>query len=323
MNNTSAPTTATENQVNGKLTPELFEAASIPVTDTAKVVSVGINPDKAIAKPFKQGGSANTAAVMQPVTPAAVPGRSSRQSSLNQIPRNTELDKLARRFRDSRKDDQEAGAALLHHILDAGDALNEAQEQVLTGWKRWLKDNCFVSVRTAFVYQQLANHREEIETALSQAGELSMRAALRLISKPKEDGKKEPRSELTAVMAGMTDDELTAQLPVALPFERFLQILSADWRAKIESRLSKRPHEVTAEAFIRASEVLRRALMLVKIAATPGITPVVAASNEKEAIAALRGLNTMLAGAGIDEVTVVHQHAKERRCVRQRRRRTA
>jgi hypothetical protein len=132
-----------------------------------------------------------------------------------------------------------------------------------------------------------------------------------------------PKPELAVVVSGMTDDELRKQLPIAIPFDRFLRVLPLDWRAKIEARLSRRPHAETAEAFIKASEVLRRALSLVKVADAPRTTPPIAASNEKEALAALRGLNTILVGVGIDEVTIVHQHAKERRCGKQRRRRTA
>jgi hypothetical protein len=169
---------------NGKLTPELFQAAGIPVTDTAAATPVDTNPDKAIAKPFKQDGGTNTAAVV----PAAKtqPVRCGVR----------ELDQLARRIRESRKAAQKAGVTALHHILDAGDALNAAQAQVSTGWKRWLRDNCSLSVRTALLYQQLANHREEIEAEISQAGELSLRSARRLISKSKqEDGEEGPEEE--------------------------------------------------------------------------------------------------------------------------------
>jgi hypothetical protein len=74
----------------------------------------------------------------------------------------------------------------LHHDLDAGDALIKAQERVSSGWKRWLKDNCFLSVRTAMLYMRLARHREEIEAEIERAGDLSLRAAVRLISTPKK-----------------------------------------------------------------------------------------------------------------------------------------
>jgi hypothetical protein len=155
--------------------------------------------------------------------------------------------------------------------------------------------------------------RKEIRGALGLPLKLS-RGARKGDAKPEA-----PKPALAVVMDSMSDEELTAQLPAALPFDRFLRILSQDWRAKIESRLSKRPHVVTAEAFIRASEILRRMISLEKIAATPPISPAVAASNEKEALTALRQLTVVLDHAGIDEVTIVHQYAKERRCAKDRR----
>jgi hypothetical protein len=74
------------------------------------------------------------------------------------------------------------------------------------------------------------------------------------------------------------------------------------------------------EAFIKASEVLRNALSAVAIADAPKTTPAVALSQEKVALNALRSLNVLLAGAGIDEVTIVRMHAKETRCVVEKRR---
>jgi hypothetical protein len=54
-------------------------------------------------------------------------------------------------------------------------------------WKEWLRENCFVSDRTAQLYQQLARHRDDIEAELQHNVELSLRAARRLISKPQDD----------------------------------------------------------------------------------------------------------------------------------------
>jgi hypothetical protein len=99
----------------------------------------------------------------------------------------------------------------------------------------------------------------------------------------------------------------------------FLDRMPPEWRDELLRRrdnLNKsRPDpKVAATPFIRASEVLRHALSLIKIATTtPEITPIVAASNEKEAIVALRRLAVILAGASIDEVTIIQQYAKERR----------
>jgi hypothetical protein len=67
------------------------------------------------------------------------------------------------------------------------------------------------------------------------------------------------------------------------------------------------------EPLLRASEVLRRALSLAKIAPMPGLTPDAAMANEKEALAALAALARILTGIDIDEITIVKQYAKEQR----------
>jgi hypothetical protein len=75
----------------------------------------------------------------------------------------------------------------LGHALNIGQALLAAQPLVSGNWKRWLRDNCALSVSTAQLYQQLARHRDEIEAEISRAPDLSLRAARRLISKPKSE----------------------------------------------------------------------------------------------------------------------------------------
>lgn len=99
---------------------------------------------------------------------------------------------LACQIRQAVKAVQNGGAALLHHAMEAGDALNQAQERVSTNWKKWLLDNCSISVRSAFDYQRLARHRDEIEREIGRAGEVSIRAALQLVAKnenPKKSAK--------------------------------------------------------------------------------------------------------------------------------------
>jgi hypothetical protein len=84
--------------------------------------------------------------------------------------------------------------------------------------------------------------------------------------------------------------------------------MPANWRAEMASRVAK-PRSAD-EPFIKASEILRRALSLMKVTSTA--SPEVA-NAEREALAALRRLNVVLAGEGIDEVTIVRLYAKERR----------
>jgi hypothetical protein len=285
----------------GSQPPELFEARGVAVTKAP-------------------------APVIKPPVPAADSGFSEEIAEI--------LDDLARRIRESRQAAQQAGAAVLHHSLDAGDALNAAQARVSTGWKRWLKNNCFLSVRTALVYQQLARHRDEIEAAIGQAGELSMRAALRLITKPTEEppepvGKDADEGENAGKGAELSLlGKLLMTTPareVAVEFEKqgdvpwLLERLPAPWVPALTGRVARLP-QVHDEPFLKASEMLRGALSSIKVASDPITTPAVAASHEKVALAALRQLNVVLAGAGIDEITVIRQHAKEKRCAEGKRR---
>jgi hypothetical protein len=115
-------------------------------------------------------------------------------SKSNSTPQTAQqdLNEIARRVRDAIAAAKAAHVTALHSALDAGNALIEAQAQVPRGqWRRWLKDNCLLSERTALLYVQLAHHRQDIETEISRVPELSLRAARRLIAKPKP---KSPKS---------------------------------------------------------------------------------------------------------------------------------
>ena len=71
-----------------------------------------------------------------------------------------DLDALAKRVRTAHKAAQTAWSNALGHMLDAGDALLESQNRgVPGGWKRWLRENCFLGVSTAQLYTRLARHR--------------------------------------------------------------------------------------------------------------------------------------------------------------------
>jgi len=82
--------------------------------------------------------------------------------------RSVPLEDLARQVRAGLELARRERCNALHHDLDVGDALLEAQARVSTGWKRWLRENCFLSVRTALLYQRLARHRDEIEAEIER-----------------------------------------------------------------------------------------------------------------------------------------------------------
>jgi hypothetical protein len=95
------------------------------------------------------------------------------------------LDTLAQRIRTACEEIQDSRVTALRAVLRAGDDLRAAKTQVLPGtWVRWLQDHCFLGVRTAQVYIQLAKHREQIERELDRGADLSLRDARRLIMKP-------------------------------------------------------------------------------------------------------------------------------------------
>src|SRR5262245_26424612 len=94
---------------------------------------------------------------------------------------------LAERIRAELQAAKTAWHNALGHALNVGQALLDAQLLVPGNWKRWLRDNCSLSVSTAQLYQQLARHRDEIEAEISRAPDLSLRAARRLIAKPKSE----------------------------------------------------------------------------------------------------------------------------------------
>jgi hypothetical protein len=103
-----------------------------------------------------------------------------------------------------------------------------------------------------------------------------------------------PLSERAAVLARMALSDLMATLPPAL-------------RARFYATSKAAPSAKTPpdEPFLRASEVLRRALSLLK---NPSET------NVNEALVAMNTLNAVLAGANIDDVTIIRKHAKAKRC---------
>ena len=85
------------------------------------------------------------------------------------------IDELAHIVRDEIEQAQISWRNALRHARAAGDALNAVQPKVAArglNWKKWLRENCLVSDRTAQLYQQLARHRDDIESELQRGVEL-------------------------------------------------------------------------------------------------------------------------------------------------------
>jgi hypothetical protein len=153
------------------------------------------------------------------------------------------LERLAERIRAALEAAWQDRCNALHRALDIGDALIEAQDRVSCGWKKWLADNVSLSVRTALLYTRLARHRDEVERQIGEIGELSLRAAVRLISKsqPKiqsDSGSADSETDASAIataIMGWSDADWGEAL-TELGFERFLQVCPPEWRAKLQRR---------------------------------------------------------------------------------------
>jgi hypothetical protein len=182
---------------------------------------------------------------------------------------------LARVICEALKAAHQARRNALRLELKAGDALIEVQERVPAGeFEWWLKHNCSLSVRTAQLYMQLARHRDVVEDAMARNGELSLRAARKLISTPKgakggDTAHNKGKGSGIAHNKGNGDD-ITH---------------------------NKGKGDDSGEII---TDYLRRALTLVDTADKPGTSATTAAENKNAAIRLLRQIITALVCRGLD-----------------------
>jgi hypothetical protein len=191
-----------------------------------------------------------------------------------------DLAALALQIRNALQAAQTGMRNALRMSLDAGDALIAAKDQVAEGrWICWLRENCFLSRRSAELYMQLARHRDEIEAELTRGVDLSLRAAARLVAKPGPSRPKKPAVPLLTAWQAASAAERGVLLD-ALPFEEFLRALSIPLRRKLEARLRKQ-----APAWDEADNTLSLALRtaLSHAAHEDG-------SGDQQALNALRGI---------------------------------
>jgi hypothetical protein len=220
------------------------------------------------------------------------------------------LDELAANVRRAIQAAQAEWSNALGHMLDAGDALIEAQSHVSGGWKRWLRNNCFLGVSTAQLYMQLARHRQKIEAEIQRVGDLSLRAARRLISEPTE---KMPKPEklvpkLLIAWNQASDTEKTEAL-VKIKLVDFLRVMPDAWRTELKTRGINLDNNKIGHPDSRISKILRTALSHIAIADRPETGKPAAQGQEHAALAALRAANVALHAIGRDlhdlEVTLI------------------
>jgi hypothetical protein len=185
----------------------------------------------------------------------------STNTCLAEIKPNTEivdLDALASSIRTQLQEIKRSCVTALRIALDVGEILNQAKEQVPDKkWGKWLRDNCFLSVRTAQLYMQLADNRDEIEAKLACFDTLSIRGARKLIAKPAvEEGEVESVDSEPAVSTTTTtttspstlcdlwpiatepeQDELIGIVINTLSLTKLFALMTPERRREIEKRV--------------------------------------------------------------------------------------
>jgi hypothetical protein len=129
-----------------------------------------------------------------------------------------------------------AEISALAEAMDAGDALTEIKRRKLIRHGQWedFYSRTVGSKQTASVYITLAEHRALIEAAnVQRAGRLTIREALKLISKRQNPRTPRPKSPLN--LSAWSDEELTTAL-AELGIDRFLRVMPDEWRPKIQAR---------------------------------------------------------------------------------------
>jgi hypothetical protein len=172
-------------------------------------------------------------------------------------------------------------------------------------------------MHTALVYQRLARHRERIEAELERAGDLSLRAALRLIAEPRTSEKK----KAAAVQLSLIDHwkrtpstERTIFLD-AIGIDGIRKAASLDLFRKLKEQL--RIDRADSDPNTMITNLLRKALSHIAIADAPQTSAPVADGNVAEAIASLRGAVKKLSAIDRDyhdiEVGIAAARARRRR----------
>ena len=133
-----------------------------------------------------------------------------------------------------------------YDAMSAGDAIIAIKARGLIRhgqWGEFYQRTCG-SKRTAQVYVKLAKNRSVLEAKAQSSAHLiidgGINGALRFLRGQSGTSRankttKPPKPSVVSVVSKATDAELTEAL-AALDFDRFMQIMPAEWRSKLEAR---------------------------------------------------------------------------------------
>jgi hypothetical protein len=156
-------------------------------------------------------------------------------------------------------------------------------------WRAWLRENCFVGVSTAFLYQQFARHRAEIEAELERIPYLSLCGARRLIAKPKGETEKKTGGSpaLLDHWKRASAVERTALLD-NIGVDGICRNGSLDLLRKLQERV--RAEKVNSNPDALITDLFTKALSHIVAADAPSASKPVEDGNINEAVASLRAV---------------------------------
>jgi Protein of unknown function (DUF3102) len=198
-----------------------------------------------------------------------------------------DLDALAKEVSKHLQASAAAAQNFLEHAIAAGDALIRAKAQVKHGdWLKWLKllKSCDLSPNTAERYMKLARHRDELNSA--RVPNLSLRAALKLVTKP-QPAESKPTKKTTA-----TSFDALAWWSSASPEARSCFVDGVG----LEPLLAAIPPSWRREAAEAIGAISSRATILVKLA--------LSTNADSHATAALAAVKRVLAANGLHDVEI-------------------
>jgi hypothetical protein len=176
-------------------------------------------------------------------------------TNLTKFNENTPLSELGAAIRRYNRVLKDCMRATLRTAMDLGDALALARARVeVRGWKAWRAANCpDISKRWDELCRQLAANRAPIERVLADNPDLTVRDAIKLVSRPKERSPKAKPATLEKWRA-LSPDEKRAGL-AADGIDLLLEHLPSEWRDELADRVERVRHKTIRDRGL--SELLR------------------------------------------------------------------
>jgi hypothetical protein len=200
----------------------------------------------------------------------------SSNSELTPNPQVIVLDDLAQAIRIGHGAVIAAAGSVLEHAMEVGDLLIQVFNRIERRRRAaWLHEHCGIPLRTANNYIAIARGRTAIEAKRHGRADFGIRAALRLIGRS-PDGPKKPARALSAAAWHTASPEERRAFVAAVGVAELLSVLPED---REEAPPLSRAHLASI------CNSLKLAL---------------GATNDNEALAALRAVNRILASSGRD-----------------------